>query len=196
VLTRRVRGVAVALAVGLTALGCAAPVNPRLGAYGASGYRYANARPAAAEEELFVILAFSGGGTRAAAFSYGVLEGLQSIRYQPAAGPERTMLDDVDVISSVSGGSFTAAAYALFGTEGFKDFEDNFLYRNIQGELVTRALTRWPRLLRSDVSRIDLAADLYDEVVFKHATFATLLEQAPKRRPYLLLNATDMTVPV
>ena len=193
-LTRRVRGVAVALAVGLTALGCAAPVNPRLGAYGASGYRYANARPAAAEEELFVILAFSGGGTRAAAFSYGVLEGLQSIRYQPAAGPERTMLDDVDVISSVSGGSFTAAAYALFGTEGFKDFEDNFLYRNIQGELVTRALTRWPRLLRSDVSRIDLAADLYDEVVFKHATFATLLEQAPKRRPYLLLNATDMTL--
>ena len=93
------------------------------------------------------------------------------------------MLDDVDVISSVSGGSFTAAHYALFGTEGFKDFEDNFLYRNIQGELVTRALTRWPRLLRSDVSRIDLAADLYDEVVFKHATFATLLEQAPKPAP-------------
>jgi predicted acylesterase/phospholipase RssA len=193
VLKRGVRGVAIALLVGLTLVGCAVPANPRLGAYGTGGYRYANARPDVAEEDLFVILAFSGGGTRAAAFSYGVLEGLRSIRYQLPGGAERTLLDDVDVISSVSGGSFTAAAYALFGTDGFKDFEENFLYRNIQGELVTRALTRWPRLLRSDVSRIDLAADLYDEVVFKHATFSTLLEQAPRRRPYLLLNATDMT---
>ena len=193
-LTCWLRVLAVAIVAGVTTLGCAAPVNPRLAAYGPGGYRYANVRPDTAEESLFVILAFSGGGTRAAAFSYGVLEGLQQVRYQPAAGGERTLLEDVDVISSVSGGSFTAAHYALFGTEGFKDFEENFLYRNIQGELVTRAATRWPRLLRSDVSRIDLAADLYDEVVFKHATFDTLLRQAPRRRPYLLLNATDMTL--
>jgi len=195
VLTRSMRGFAVALVVGTTAFGCAAPINPRLAAYDAAGYRYANVRTDAAEEELFVILAFSGGGTRAAAFSYGVLEGLQSVRYQPVTGTERTLLDDVDVISSVSGGSFTAAHYALFGTEGFKHFEDNFLYRNIQGELVVRAFApwNWARLLRSDVSRTDLAADLYDEVVFHHATFATLL-QAPRRRPYLLLNATDMTL--
>ncbi len=190
------RGFAVALAVSMTVLGCAAPSNPRLAAYDAAGYRYANVRTDAGEEDLFVILAFSGGGTRAAAFSYGVLEGLQSVRYQPPAGTERTLLDDVDVVSSVSGGSFTAAHYALFGTAGFKHFEDNFLYRNIQGELVARALApwNWVRLLRSDVSRIDLAADLYDEVVFNHATFATLLQQAPRGRPYLLLNATDMTL--
>ena len=119
---RRVGGVAIALLVGLTVVGCAVPANPRLTAYGSGGYRYANMRPDAAEEDLFVILAFSGGGTRAAAFSYGVLEGLRSIRYQPAGGAERTLLDDVDVISSVSGGSFTAAHYALFGTDGFKDF--------------------------------------------------------------------------
>src|SRR5216684_3222884 len=93
--------------------------------------------------------------------AYGLLEGLQSITYQPATGAERTLLADVDVISSVSGGSFTAAHYALFGTEGFKRFEDNFLYRNIQGELIARALApwNWTRLLRSDYSRIDLAAD-------------------------------------
>jgi NTE family protein len=196
VLTRPLRGFAVALVVGMTVLGCAAPVNPRLAAYDAAGYRYANVRRDAGEEDLFIILAFSGGGTRAAAFSYGVLEGLEGVRYQPATGPERTLLDDVDVISSVSGGSFTAAHYALFGAEGFKQFEDTFLYRNIQGELVARALApwNWPRLLRSDVSRIELAADLYDEVVFNHATFATLLQPAPRRRPYLLLNATDMTL--
>jgi len=178
-----------------TLVGCAGPINPRLTAYDpAGGYRYANVRAEGPEEELFVILAFSGGGTRAAAFSYGLLEGLQTVRYQPPTGAERTLLDDVDVISSVSGGSFTAAHYALFGREGFKHFEETFLYRNIQGELVARALApwNWARLLRPDYSRSDLAADLYDEVVFNRATFATLL-QAPRPRPYLLLNATDMT---
>ena len=116
------------------------------------------------------------------------------MRYRTATGAERTLLDDVDVISSVSGGSFTAAHYALFGTDGFRHFEENFLYRNIQGELVARALApwNWARLARSDVSRIDLAADLYDEVVFEGATFGTLLQQ--RGRPYLLLNATDMTL--
>jgi NTE family protein len=188
----RLAAALVALAV-LT--GCAAPVNPRLAAYGPGGYRYANVRAEGPEEELFVILAFSGGGTRAAAFSYGLLEGLQTVAYQPATGPARTLLDDVDVISSVSGGSFTAAHYALFGPEGFKRFEENFLYRNIQGELIARALLpwNWARLLRPDVSRIDLAADLYDEVLFERATFATLTGRE-RRRPYLLLNATDMTL--
>ena len=83
----------------------------------------------------------------------------------------RTLLDDVDVISSVSGGSFTAAHYALFGADGFKRFEDDFLYRNIQGDLIARALApwNWARLLRPDYSRIDLAADLYDEAIFKGA---------------------------
>src|SRR5262247_2273498 len=112
------RGLAAAVAL-VTLVGCAGPVNPRLAAYGPGGYRYANVRAEGPEEELFVILAFSGGGTRAAAFSYGLLEGLQSVAYRPATGPARTLLDDVDVISSVSGGSFTAAHYALFGTEGF-----------------------------------------------------------------------------
>ncbi len=165
---------AVAVVVVTILGGCAAHINPRLAAYSPGGYRYANVRADGPEEELFVILAFSGGGTRAAAFSYGLLEGLQSVIYQPAMGPPRTLLDDVDVISSVSGGSFTAAHYALFGTEGFKRFEQTFLYRNIQGELIARALLpwNWARLLRSDVSRIDLAADLYDEVVFDRAPLA------------------------
>ena len=190
---RRVRAVA---GLALLAAGCAAPMNLPLAAYAPAGYRYANVRTDPAEEELFVILAFSGGGTRAAAFSQGVLDGLQSVRYHPAGRPERTLLDDVDVISSVSGGSFTAAHYALFGADGFKRFEDRFLHRNIQGSLVLRALAPWNwfRLVRPDFSRIDLAAELYDEAVFDHATFATLLEPARRRRPYILLNATDMTL--
>ena len=173
---------------------CGRAPNPRLTVYDqAAGYRYATVRTKPVEENLFVILAFSGGGTRAAAFSYGLLEGLAAIEYQPAAGPRRTLLDDVDVISSVSGGSFTAAHYALTGTAGFPELEKDFLYRDIQGELVARALApwNWARLARSDYSRIDLAAELYDDALFKSATFRTLMTQPG--RPYVLLNATDMT---
>src|SRR5215510_5709598 len=101
-------GRALAAAVALVTLaGCAGPVNPRLAAYGDGGYRYVSVRGDGQEQELFVILAFSGGGTRAAAFSYGLLEGLRSVTYEPRPGAERALLDDVDVISSVSGGSFT-----------------------------------------------------------------------------------------
>jgi NTE family protein len=187
-------GLAAAVAL-VTLAGCAGPVNPRLAAYGDGGYRYANVRGDDQEEELFVILAFSGGGTRAAAFSYGLLEALQAVTYPRAAGPARSLLEAVDVISSVSGGSFTAAHYALFGTAGFKQFEDDFLYRNIQAKLILKALAPWNwfRLMRSDYSRIDMAAELYDDDVFHGATFATLLEHA-RGRPYVLLNATDMTV--
>ncbi len=137
-------GWGVAAAVTLVGLaGCAGPVNPRLAAYGDGGYRYANVRGDGREEELFVILAFSGGGTRAAAFSYGLLEALQRVTYPGAGGSTRSLLEDVDVISSVSGGSFTAAHYALFGTAGFRQLEEEFLYRNIQGKLILKALAPW-----------------------------------------------------
>ena len=47
-------------------------------------------------------------------------------------GQERRLLDEVDVISSVSGGSFTAAYYGLLREELFDParFEKAFLYRN------------------------------------------------------------------
>ena len=63
-------------------------------------------------DETFVILTFSGGGTRAAAFSYGVLEEMKNTRLP---GLNKTILDEADIISTVSGGSFTGAYYALFG---------------------------------------------------------------------------------
>jgi hypothetical protein len=83
-------------------------------------------------DSLLVGLAFSGGGTRAAAFAYGVLEVLAEahVRWE---GRELRPLDEVDVISSVSGGSFTAAYYGLFGDRIFEDYADKFLYRDVEG---------------------------------------------------------------
>ena len=82
------------------------------------------------DQRLFVVLAFSGGGTRAAALSYGVLDALR--RAQITIDDEHhRLLDQVDVISAVSGGSYTAAYYGLFGDRLFKDFRERFLTRKI-----------------------------------------------------------------
>jgi len=181
----------------LAVTACAAyPVNPRLSQYDPkAGYRYENLKAPGNSESLFVILTFSGGGTRAAALSYGVLEKLRNTKIQ-WEGQERRLLDEVDVISSVSGGSFTAAYYGLFREELFdpEKFEKVFLYRNIQGELVASLFNpfNWVRLASPEFGRIEVAAELYDREIFREKTFRDLIDQA--RRPYIMLNATDLTM--
>ena len=87
-------------------------------------------------DRLFLVLAFSGGGTRAAALSYGVLEALAKVELPDPAEQKNsddrknTLLGEVDVIYSVSGGSFTAAYYGLHGEDMFKDYRERFLIRN------------------------------------------------------------------
>ena len=175
--------------------GCARyPVNARLAAWDReAGYRFRNLAQPDNSDSLFVVLAFSGGGTRAAALSYGVLEKLRdtTVTWE---GRSRRLLDEVDVISSVSGGSFTAAYYALNGERTFSDFEGRFLKRNIERELTLRLLlpSTWLRLLSPTFDRIDMAAEFYDEEIFDRRTFGDLLGSG--RRPFILLNATDMTL--
>lgn len=142
---------------------------------------------------LFVCLAFSGGGTRAAALSYGVLERLRDTKIV-WKGKAKRLLDEVDCISSVSGGSFTAAYYALFGERIFAEFPDEFLYADVQGALAWRAANplNWPRLWSPHFGRIDLAAEYYDEKLFAGSTFAALSQA--RRRPFVMLNATNMAM--
>jgi NTE family protein len=169
------------------------PRNPPLAKYAPeAGYRFNNLSKPNNSDSLFVILSFSGGGTRAAALSYGVMEKLRDTRIT-WEGKSRRLLDEVDVISSVSGGSFTAAYYGLFGDRLFDKFEQTFLYRNIQGELVGLLWSpvNWFRLASPRFGRIDLATELYDREVFDGKTFADLLRRG---RPFVLLNATDMSM--
>lgn len=186
----RARTLALVL-VALAALGCAHyPVNAKLDRYQpAAGYRFPAYPPAAAADQLFVCLSFSGGGTRAAALAYGVMNELKRTEIT-WNGSKITLLDEVDCISSVSGGSFTAAYYGLFGERLFRDFYDRFLIRNIQGELIMRAVPSVFRLASPYFSRIDVAGALYDETVFDKRTYATLA--GSRRRPFVILNATDM----
>ena len=144
-------------------------------------------------DEVLLILSFSGGGTRAAAFSYGVLQEL-SRTYLPWRGQKLHMSDEVDMISSVSGGSFTAAYFGLFGDRIFEDFESRFLRRDLQGELTGKILlspTDWARMTSSNYGRSDLATELYDETIFDRRTFADL---AKAGGPLIVINATEMTL--
>lgn len=95
--------------------GCAHyPVNSKLSHYDPrGGYRRRNFSAAHPDNQLLLLLSFSGGGTRAAAFSYGVLETLRDTSIK-VNGHEKRLLDEVDWISAVSGGSFTAAYYGLY----------------------------------------------------------------------------------
>src|SRR5262249_33752944 len=115
----------------LAVAGCATrPINPPIAKTDlATGYRY-QTRPARVNSSsALVILAFSGGGTRAAAFSYGVLEELRRTDLVTPRGGRRRLIDEVDIITGVSGGSFTALAYALYGERLFDEYEKRFLKR-------------------------------------------------------------------
>src|SRR5476651_1720290 len=149
-------------------------------------------RPSRApSEDVAIILFFSGGGTRAAAFSYGVLKELSRTTI-PSAGAPRRLLDDVEAVAAVSGGSFTAAYYCLYHDRIFQDYESRFLKRNVQGALALHMLNPivWPKLLSPYYGRSDMAAEYYDRNIFDGAKFGDLIKTGG--RPYLAINATDM----
>ena len=83
-------------------------------------------------DENALMLAFSGGGTRAAALSYGVLKELRDTPVASGQGTIR-LLDEIHTISSVSGGSFTSAYYGLHGDGIFDDYEEVFLRKKYRG---------------------------------------------------------------
>ncbi len=142
-------------------------------------------------DEVTLILTFSGGGTRAAAFSYGVLEELADTKLT-INNTEKRLLDEVSVISSVSGGSFTAAYYGLFGDRIFSDFETKFLKKNIQRGLIVRTFfnpVSWVRLTSPGFNMSDLAAEYYDEHLFEKRTLGDMVRRGG---PAVVVNATDM----
>jgi len=182
---------AVALLLGLGR--CASrPVNPPLARIPAANeQRFEGMEQRRGEHDDLVILAFSGGGTRAAAFAYGVLETLRDTEVPSSSGRVR-LLDEVDLITGVSGGSFTALGYGLYGEKLFDLFEDSFLKRDVQGALVGRILNplNWPSLWSSRWGRSELAAQLYDEILFHGATFGDLQRTAG---PLIAVGATELT---
>jgi NTE family protein len=144
-------------------------------------------------DSIFVALVLSGGGTRAAAMSYGVMRELAGTKLPGVGASSRTMLDEVDVISSVSGGSFAGAYFAVNGWQAMPRFEREFLKWDAEGELKKRFIRNifTGRIASRRFSRIDLAAELWSERLFDRRTFGDLVRA--RRRPFLIINASDMS---
>ncbi|MCE2915740.1 MAG: patatin-like phospholipase family protein [Rubrivivax sp.] len=131
-------------------------------------------------------LSLSGGGLRAAAFSFGVMQALMA-----AGEPKVDLFDDLTFMSSVSGGSLTAAYIALHGRDGMKHFRARVLDVNLERDLRLSLFSpsNLARLLAGGVNdRSNLAATL-DADIFRGATFADLYR---RNKPDVWINATDL----
>ena len=136
--------------------------------------------------EIFLVLSFSGGGTRAAALAYGVMQELHDTNVMLKKGSTK-LLDEVDTISSVSGGSFAAAYYGLHGEEMFETFEEVFLRKNVEKPLI-RSLFN-PLHWFSTEGRTEQAVKYYQDHIFHGATYADMMQPG---RPMVVINASDL----
>lgn len=144
-------------------------------------------------------LSLSGGGIRAAAFGLGVMQALDGVGgagmnragLSPAQGAGTSVYNDISFISSVSGGSLTAAFVALHGREALAGMRDRVLVRNLERDLRSNlwSPTNWVRLLSGGLNDRSNLARALDEEVFAGATFADL---ARRNKPDVWINATDL----
>jgi NTE family protein len=158
------------------------------------GYRFANLPPSVDRnsDSLFIVASFSGGGARASALSYGVL---RELAQTPIVweGYRKRLIDEVTIINALSGGSFTAAYYALYHDRMFQDFEQRFLRKNWESELRARILrspSNWLRLWSPYFGRAHILSELLDEALFNGATFNDLVSS--DQRPIVFIHASDM----
>lgn len=138
-----------------------------------------------ASDFVFVVN-FSGGGTRAAAMAYGVLEELRDTSVV-IDGQQTRLLDEVTHISSVSGGSFTSAYYGLYGEKIFDNFEDEFLLKDVQGALTRKMLNPFTWFSRK--GRTERAVEYYNKILFHDAVFGDMMQPG---RPMIIINASDL----
>ena len=132
---------------------------------------------------IFVGIAMSGGGSRAANFSAAILLELE----------EMGLLQAASALSSVSGSSLTSAYYGLSGRDknrwNREKVRDMFLT-----DFQTHWLARWgvpPYMLAywfTDFDRSDIMKTVFDRFLFEGKTFKDMGEVGPK----ILINATSL----
>lgn len=157
------------------------------------------------EQETLLILALSGGGSRSAYFSASIMLALESVFTDEGLN----LLDEVDIISSVSGGSLPAAYYVISknpeDTSGQvksnRDWEHDvvldLMSKNYRGKWLGNWF--WPSNIakywftafdRSDIMAQTFADNMFDEKGFG---FDLKFKDINPDRPYIVLNSTNGT---
>jgi NTE family protein len=182
-------GLACALAGVLALGGCESVYNlpanrPLLSPVQVHDLGVANAPPPPTDDSA-LILSFSGGGTRAAAFSFGVLQELDRARI----GAKQSLLDRINFVSGVSGGAITAAYFSLKTRAALADFRERFLLRNAEESLNTSVnIANIGRALSGGVNAGQFPRWL-DDNLFDGATFEAFSDG---HTPQLWINASDI----
>ena len=137
-------------------------------------------------QENIIAVSFSGGGLRAAAFAHGVLRALAETKT-----PDGDLLDDLGLISSVSGGSLTAAYFGLHGREGVDHFREDVLLHDFERHLRMSVFlpANLSRILGGGLNAREDFGDWLDREVFHGATFADIYHRA---KPEIRIHATDL----
>jgi len=157
------------------------------------------------KQKALFILSLSGGGMRSAYFSASIMLALETVFKDEGIN----LLKEVDIISSVSGGSLPAAYYVIS-----KDPDDDsgrvVSNRNWEHDIVTDLMSRnyrgkwlgnwfWPTNIakywftafdRSDIMAQTFADNMFDRKVFGQDL---RFKDINPERPYLVLNATNGT---
>jgi NTE family protein len=140
-------------------------------------------------DDLLVGLSFSGGGTRAAAFSFGVLGEIDRTHIRSGT-TSVSLLDHLDFISGVSGGSVTAAYFGLKKRAAFEDFRENFLLRNAEESIdLGINLLSISRAVAGGINDSTQFPPWLDDNLFHGATLGEFRET---RRPRIWINASDI----
>ncbi|HEY1431717.1 MAG TPA: patatin-like phospholipase family protein [Stellaceae bacterium] len=149
----------------------------------------------ASPDRPVILMTFSGGGSRAAALAESVLREMSQTKYAGADGPH-VLTEDVKLISSVSGGSVTAAWFGLHRGPGHWDgdldgLRSDFLVKDNMGALELDAVNpiTWFGLVTGSITRIEAEEALFNDRLYHNATLAALNQPG---KPYIVLNATDM----
>lgn len=190
---RKLRGRALAAAGIVLVAGCSVhniPVNEPVSVQNAGLVPEQEQPTASYADEFLITLAFSGGGTRAAAYSFGVLRGLDRFQLPTPQGPV-PLLDRVDFISGVSGGSITAAYFGLKKRGILDDFRERFLLKNVEADALSTSLSvgNVVRGLSGGVNDATHLPRWLSQNLYDGATFASFRAQ---QRPRVWINASDI----
>ncbi len=165
-----------------------APINPALNG-AESPVEPAFGGTLATRDELFIGLAFSGGGTRASAFSHGMLKALRDATASPK-NPDG-LLQHVRLVTGVSGGSVTAAHYGLHGPKGVRSYRERYLIQNAEKYMATAAWNpvTLVRGLAGGANGRTTFARFLDESILNKATFRDLWKRG---HATTWINASDV----
>ncbi|WP_272008485.1 patatin-like phospholipase family protein [Roseovarius sp. ZX-A-9] len=178
---------AVAMLIGCSATN--APINSSLSSSDSQIETGFDAHYSEIDDGIYIGLAFSGGGTRASAFGYGMLQELRATAHEHSG--RDGLLKHVSLVSGVSGGSVTAAYYGLYGAKGLDSFRDRYLIQNAEKYMSNSPYNPFTiaRGLAGGANGRNTFARFLDESIFKNATFADL---AQRGHAITWINAADV----